>query len=518
MANSRIRRSRHGGAWPALVASAIALAQGGCLLGPDYQRPSNPLPQHFKEGADWQPASADPNGAISSTWWLSFGDPTLSALIEKSLQANQSIVSAEAAYRVALAQVLLARAGLFPLLGATASATRSKSAPEPSTGLAGGKSSAAIANVFEVGLQVSWEPDLWGSVRRTIEANADLAQASDAQLAGERLSIAAALATDYFLLRQADNDLDVLTDERKINEQVVAMTKDALSHGTASNDQLLQAENTLDGVIANVENELALRATYEHALAVLVNAAPAEFSLAAVPNYVFPIPVVPVSIPSVILQRRPDVTSAERTAASANASIGVAEAAFYPTLTLTASGGLVASTLPGLFSVPARVWSLGPSLAETIFDGGAHSAQLQIARATYDEEVAQYRFTVLTAFQNVEDSLAQVRYTKAQGDTLYKVYTRNQLLYKSILAQLAAGTASPEDVLTVQLALVSAKQNWADTESQVAQNTVALIKNLGGGWDGATGDASGASGPGTTSDIDDQGTVNSSAIAAPTIH
>jgi len=305
-------------------------------------------------------------------------------------------------------------------------------------------------------------------------------------------------------LRQADNDLTVYQREQEIEEQIVSMTRDALAHGTASNDQLLQAQDTLDGVVATLENERALRETYEHAIAVLEGVAPSDFAISVVPDYAFPTPGIPLALPSQMLERRPDVVSAERTAASANARIGVAEAAFFPTLDLTANASLVATTLPRLLSVPTRVWSLGPSLAQTIFDGGARSAEVQSARASYDEDVAQYRLTVLTAFQNVEDSLSEVRHVGTQGARLDAIYRRNEKLYQSILAQQRAGTASPQDVLNARLTLEQARQNWEDTESQLAQDTVSLIKNLGGGWDGATGDKDGASGPGAQQSAGEQ--------------
>ncbi len=494
---------------PCFSMLAGALALSACMVGPDYRRPDVATPDSFKEGTDWQRASANPGGAIDSQWWLAFGDPVLNDLVDRSLRANQSIATAEAAYRVALAEVAQARAGLFPTVSASASATRSRGTSSAANGPSAGTgatattikpasanapstSNTAITNSLEVGLQASWEPDLWGAVRRNIEANADLAQASDAQLAGERISIAALVATDYFLLRQADSDLEVYQRQAAIEQQFVMMTQDALSHGTASHDQLLNAENARDGIVANLNYESALRASYEHALAVLVGVAPAQFSVVVDAQYVFPTASVPLTIPSVVLQRRPDVVNAERSAASANARIGVAQAAYFPVLDLTANAGLAADTLSRLLSAPTRVWSLGPALSETIFDGGARSAAVDIARANYDEQVAIYRLTVLSAFQNVEDSLSSVSALRAQSDALQAIYARTEQLYQSIIAQQKAGTASPQDVLNVELALETARQNWEDSRSQVAQATVGLVRNLGGGWDGSSAPIEGA--------------------------
>jgi NodT family efflux transporter outer membrane factor (OMF) lipoprotein len=453
------------------------LALTACAVGPNYHKPRVEIPNDFKEGAEWRRAEANPSGALSSTWWRSYQDDTLNELIEDSLKANQSIVAAEAAYRLARAVVDANVANLYPTIGAGLSASRSSYGPGAST-----TGTKIVGNEFVADLSLSWELDLWGQIRREIESAKAAAEATDAQLAGERLSIASSVALDYFALRQADIDTDLLKQQQDIYERIFAMTQADVAQGTASNDDLLVAQDNLEIVIADLQSTEISREQDEHAIAVLVGKPPEVFSLPPRPDYVFALPAIPSGVPSELLERRYDVVSAERTAASANAKIGAAEAAFYPSLTLSAEGGFEHGAVNRLFSVPNRFWTLGPTLAETLFDGGARTAAVREARATYDEQVANYRQAVLNAFQSTEDSLSSVTHLTRQEIRFADIYKNNRQLLMSEDAQVRAGTASEQSLLTQKLTLLQAEESLKDTQAALAESSVTLVKNLGGGW------------------------------------
>lgn len=457
----------------------------GCMVGPDYHKPPITLPMSFKEGAQWQRAAANPQGALDSQWWLHYHDPVLNDLIERSAKANQSIIAAEAAFRLAQAQVASSRAGLWPTLSAGLSGTRgragsSNSSSSSITGSSG--SSGGVEQSVSATLTASWEPDLWGAVRRGIESSQATAQSSDALLAGVRLSISSSVASNYFGLRQLDIDVALLQQQLQINQQLLAMIQADYTQGTATNDDLLVAQDQLTTVIASLQTSQRSREQFEHALAVLVGAAPADFAVTPLTNFAFALPKPPLSLPSTLLQRRPDVVSAERTAAAANARIGVAEAAFYPNVDLTADVGYRSSALGGLFSVPNRIWTLGPSLAETIFDAGAREAAVNVAQAGYDQDVANYRGTVLSALQNVEDNLSAINHLQQQAEAFQQIFQRNQQLFGSQEAQQRVGVVSRQAVLTQQLLLLQSEQNVRDTQGLLSQSNVALVQSLGGGW------------------------------------
>lgn len=471
---------------PAMLAVSFCVLLGGCMVGPDYRKPDVQIPQSFKEGVDWQRAQVNPSATLSSTWWQMYQDPVLDDLVERSLKANQSIAAAEAAYRVALATVEENTAGLFPTVKAGISASRTgigrgvtqaSGISASSAGLGAG-----VSNSVSATASASWEIDLWGSIRRDIESAKESAQASDAQLAGERLSIAASVVLDYFALRQADYDIRSLTRQQEIDVRLLDMMQQAFKAGAASSDQVLVAQDDLEIVVAQLQSTKISREQDEHALAVLVGVPAGDFTVAPDPDHEFLVPDVPLAMPSELLQRRYDVVSAERTAASANARIGVAEAAYFPSLTLTAEGGFQHNTLAHLFTLPNRLWTLGPQLAETIFDAGARTAAVRQARATYDQDVALYRNTVLTAFSSVEDSLSSVNHLRAQEDAFANILRRNQQLFSSAQAQRDVGAASEQDLLNQRLTLIEAEQSLRDTQSVLVQSTVTLIKNLGGGW------------------------------------
>jgi len=456
----------------------IGLVLGGCMVGPDYQQPAMELPQSFKEGAQWQRAAANPQGAMDSQWWRVYQDPVLNDLVARSAKANQSIIAAEAAYRLAQAQVASSRAGLWPTVGVGLSGSRGSSGSSSTTSTTSG----GVSNSVSATLTASWEPDLWGEVRRGIESSQATAQQSVALLAGVRLSISSSVASNYLGLRQMDIDIGLLQQQQKINQQLLDMIQAQYTQGVATNDQLLIAQDQLTTSIADLQTSLRDREQFEHALAVLVGVAPAEFSVVARNDFSFVLPRPPLTLPSTLLQRRPDVVAAERSAAAANAKIGVAEAAFFPSLDLTAQVGYRGSALGGLFSLPNRIWTLGPALAETLFDGGAREAAVKQAEASYDQIAANYRGTVLGALQNVEDNLSAINHLQTQADAFQQIYQRNQQLFGSQEAQLRAGTVSQQAVLTQQLILLQTEQNLRDTQGQLSQGSVALIQSLGGGW------------------------------------
>ncbi len=468
--------------WRRSCAFAMMVFVGACAVGPNYRKPGVQIPDSFKEGADFQRAQVAPQRSLSSTWWRLYQDDKLTELVESSLKANQSIVAAEAAYRVALATVQANVAGLFPTLTAGLSYTRTGTGAGAAGVSGGSKAVSGVSSTAAANVSASWEPDLWGEIRREIESVKASAQASDAQLAGERLSIAASVAVDYFELRQADIDIKSLKQQQEIYAHILEMTRATYQQGQASNDDVLIAQDNLELLIAELQTTETSREQYEHAIAVLIGVPPAQLTLLPDPSYAFVLPPVPLALPSQLLERRYDVVSAERTAAAANAKIGVAEAAFFPTLTLSAEGGFQHNTFAHLFSLPNRFWTLGPDLAETIFDGGARAAAVHEAEATYDEDAANYRNTVLTAFQNVEDSLSSVNHLSQQMQAYTKILQRNQQLFASERAQRLAGYVSEEDLLTEQLTLLQAEQNLNDVQAQLTQSSISLIKNLGGGW------------------------------------
>ncbi|WEK32554.1 MAG: efflux transporter outer membrane subunit [Candidatus Pseudomonas phytovorans] len=457
----------------------LCLLLTGCMVGPDYQRPVLALPQGFKEGTLWQRAVSNPQGALDSRWWLAFGDSQLNGLVEQAARANQSIVAAEAAWRQAKAQVDINRAGLWPTVSAGLSMSR---------GVDGGGATlskgtgSGVQQTVSATLGASWEPDLWGQVRRTIESSQALAEVSDAQLAGVRLSIASSVASNYLGLRQLDLDIGLLQQQQQLNQQLLDMNQASFLHGTASNDQLLLAQDQLSAVVVNLQVAQRSREQFEHALAVLVGQAPAQFSVPPTAGYAFVVPHPPLSLPSQLLQRRPDVIATERTAAAANARIGVAEAAFFPSLDLSAEVGFRGSALGGLFNASNRIWSLGPSLSATLFDGGARESALRQAYAGYDQDVANYRGTVLAALQNVEDNLSALNHLQRQAETFEQIHQRNQQLFASQQVQQRAGVASRQAVLTQQLLLLQSEQSLRDAQGQLSQASVALIQSLGGGW------------------------------------
>jgi len=447
-------------------------------VGPDYVRPTLAVPAAYKEEGDWKPA--DPRPAASGlAWWKAYGDPVLDGLEDDAGNANQNIREAEATYRQARAIVDEDRAGLFPTLGLNLGAERAR-----------GNSSGVVrtGNNLSLGLAGSWEPDLWGSVRRTIESGAASAEASADDLAAARLSIQTTLAQDYLQLRIADQQRDLYANTIAAYTKALNLTRAQQSVGVALQSDVSLAQAQLAAAQAESVDLEATRAQLEHAIAVLTGRAPAQFALAAAPAdqpLMLRMPETPAGLPSDLLEHRPDIAAAERRAAAANANIGVAKAAYFPQLTLSASGGAGAATLGSLFDTPGRVWSLGAALAQAIFDGGLRTARVAQAEAGYDISVSQYKQTVLAGFQQVEDQLALLRLLARESSFQEQAVRSSQQAQQSALAQYRAGTTSYLNVVTTQTTLLTNQRSAVQLHGRLLAASVTLVSATGGGWSAA---------------------------------
>ena len=461
-----------------LTAFAAAALLSACAVGPDYVRPTLAVPAAYKESGDWKPA--EPRAAASGlAWWQAYGDATLNGLMADALAANQNLRQAEATYRQARALADADRAGLFPSLGLDASVTRARahSGGAVKTSDSGG-----------LGLAASWEPDLWGSVRRTIEAGDAGAQASADDLAAARLSIQTTLAQDYLQLRIADQQRDLHDATVAAYTQALRLVRAQHDVGVALRSDVALAESQLAQAQAAAVDLEATRAQLEHAVAVLTGRAPAQFSLARAPAtqpLALQPPASPAGLPSALLEHRPDIAGAERRAAAANANIGVAKAAYFPQLTLSANGGFSAAALGTLFDTPSRVWSLGAALAQTLFDGGLRRARTAQAEAAYDVAVAQYKETVLGAFQQVEDQLSLLRLLGQETALQDQAVRSSQLAEQLALNQYRAGTASYLGVVTAQALSLANQRSAVQLRGRLLAASISLVAATGGGWSAA---------------------------------
>jgi NodT family efflux transporter outer membrane factor (OMF) lipoprotein len=455
-----------------------------CTLGPNYARPAVEAPAAYKEAQGWKPAQPRDNEPRGN-WWSVFNDPQLDALVSQVEVSNQTIKAAEARVREARALTQQAQAALFPIVTANASATRSggRGGTGSNVDNAGGQGGGPRNN-FNVALDVNWELDLWGRVRRTIEAGEATAQASVADLEAAKLSAQAQLAEDYFLLRVQDAQIRLLNDTVDAYQKSLKLTQNQYAVGVAARADVAQAETQLKSTQAQALDAGVQRVQLEHAIAVLLGKPPADFSIA--PEAVaITFPPIPPGLPSELLERRPDIAAAERRAAAANAQVGVAEAAFFPSLTLSATGGFQSSVLSQLFSLPSRYWSLGPALAQTIFDAGLRRAQTAQAMATYDENVASYRQTVLAGFQEVEDNLAALRILEQEALVQDEAVKSARESLTITLNQYRAGTANYLAVVVAQATALSNERAALAILARRQTASVTLIKALGGGWDAA---------------------------------
>lgn len=463
------------------VLAAALLA--GCAVGPDYIRPPLEAPSAYKEDGPWRPAQPQQIDS-QHPWWSLYGDSVLDGLIAQANQANQNIAQAQAQVRQAHAVADAARAGFFPTVGATAGTGR---ALTNSNGI-------HLGNTVNTGLQASWEPDLWGSVRHAVEAGDAGSQASADTLAAARLSVQATLAQNYFQLRASDRQIALYLRTVAAYRKALALTQAQYAAGVALRSDVALAQTQLESADAQRLDLQVQRAQLEHAIAILLGKAPAAFDLPALAALeaaqapMATLPSIPTGLPSELLERRPDIASAERRAAQANANIGVARAAYYPALTLGASLGSSASSLAALFTTPARVWSLGAALAGTLFDGGLHKALDAQAVAAYDIAAAQYRQTVLAGFQEVEDNLAALRVLGEESTVQDRAVQAAQLAERLALSQYRAGTASYLAVVSAQTLSLTNQRALEQLRGRQLIASVALITATGGGWIPASGE------------------------------
>ncbi len=463
-----------------------------CASGPDYVRPALPLPAAYKENGPWKPAQPKQADA-SHPWWTRYGDADLDALVTQANAASQDIRVAEAQYRQARAAAQLARAGFTPVLGAGISAGRARThtAQGPVT-----------ADSNTLALDASWEPDIWGRVRRSVEAGEAAAQASAADLAAARLSIQAELVQDYLQLRITDAQKDLIAHTVQEYGKALALTRSQYNAGIVTRADVALAETQLQSASAQAIDLDVLRTQLEHAIAILTGRSPAELTIAARPADALglALPDVPAGLPSQLLERRPDIAAAERRAAAANAEIGVVQSAWFPSLVLSASGGYAGTGFSQWLNAPGRIWSLGATLAGTIFDGGARRAQSDEAVAAYDAAAARYKQSVLTGLQDVEDNLAALRVLGAERAVQDSAVASARVAERTSLAQYRAGTTTYLQVVTAQTLLLSNRRSAVQLLGRQLVASAALVKALGGGWstDGLA-DAAGNSAPARTS-------------------
>jgi NodT family efflux transporter outer membrane factor (OMF) lipoprotein len=483
MGRYSVARDFNPGLWILLL--SLGLLAGCAAVGPNYHKPAVETPGGFKEAPPegWKRAQPS-DAALRGKWWELFGDPALSALEEQVSVSNQTLAQAAAQFRGARAAVALARAGLFPTVTAGAQASRSHSGSGRSAANTSGStasSSSGDATVYQVPIDFTWELDLWGRVRRDVESNVAAAQASAADVENVRLSLQAELAVDYFQLHGLDEQKQLL--DSTVNEYQTAfkITSNRHDQGVASGADLAEAETQLETARAAAIDLGVARTQLEHAIAILTGKAPVDLTIPPAPIHFAP-PVVPVALPSELLERRPDIAAAERRVASANAQIGVAQAAYYPTLSLNASGGFESSTLGKLFSLPSRFWSLGPQLLGTLFDGGRRRAVKEQAEANYDATVAAYRESVLDAFQAVEDNLAALRILTDEATQQVAATRAAERSLALTRNRYNAGIATYLEVITAQNAAYSNERNTVDLRIRQMTASVNLIKALGGGW------------------------------------
>jgi NodT family efflux transporter outer membrane factor (OMF) lipoprotein len=482
----------------AAVVTAVTLVTG--CVGPPYVKPEVSTPSGFKEGSPaayvgadagaWQPAQPQ-DAVLKGKWWEAFGEPELNALEEQLDINNQNIAQFFQNFMAARAQVAIARASYFPTVTAAPAANRTHSSGALGSGVGTTTGSGSVVstsgstyNIFQMPFDVSWQPDLFGRIRNTVREARYAAQVSAADLENERLTEQASLAEFYFQLRGQDALQDLYNKTIEAQQKSLDLTRVLLETGIDSPEDVAQAEVTLANTEATAAGVATNRAIYEHAIATLIGKPASDFSM-PVKALSTPVPSVPVDIPSKLLQRRPDIAAAERTMAQANALIGVETAAYFPTLSLTASGGWEAAAVKNLFTVPARFWSLGATASQTIFDGGLRRATLHQYSAQFNADVAAYRETVLTAFQQVEDNIATVRVLSQQIEREKTAVTAAQRFLDLATSRYQTGIDPYLNVITAETTLLTDQQTEVTLRVNEMTAAVKLIQALGGGWDTA---------------------------------
>ena len=471
-----------------LSALILAIALGGCMVGPKYSRPAavvplvfkEPPPDSFKESDGWK-AAQPLDRVLRGNWWQLFGDPQLNALEEQLTAANQDLKVAEARYQQARTMIRFNRASEFPTISAGPSIGSERESSNQPFRIAAFPASGNFVLPFEV----SWEADLWGRIRRTVNAAREEAQATAADRENASLSLHAELAFDYFELRAADAQQRLLDDTVKAYTDALQLTTNRFEGGASPKSDVSQARTQLDTTRVADTDIGVQRAQYEHAIAILVGKPPAEFSLAAEPLNM-QVPVIPVGLPSQLLERRPDIAAVERRMAEANEQIGIARAAYFPTLTLSASAGFEGSSLMNWLTWPSRFWAVGPTLSQTLFDGGRRRSTSDATLAAYDASVAGYRETILTAFQQVEDNLAAMRILEQESQQQQQAVADARESLELFTNRYTGGVDTYLQVITAETTALSNERNDVDIMRRRMDASVLLIKALGGGWNAST--------------------------------
>lgn len=464
-----------------IAALCIAALFAGCAVGPDYVRPDAPMTDAYKLVDGWKPA-APADVFHRGAWWEVYGDEQLNALVAQVNVSNQNLLAAEAQFRQARAIVGEARSQLFPTAGIGVSFNRSHQSGNLFGNLGG---SGKNVSDYSLPLSIDWDLDVWGRIRRNIESQEANAQALAADVESARLSLQAELAADYFQLRFVDADKAIFDTSIEAFERSLQLTRSRYTNGIASRGDVAQAQTQLESTRAQAIDLGIQRAQLENAIAVLIGVPPATFSLPSMPLDQTP-PPIPAGVPSELLERRPDVAAAERTVAAANAQIGVAIAAYYPSVTLSASGGFESSHISDWLTWPSRFWSVGPTISQTLYDGGFRGAQTEAARAQYDNTVAGYRQSVLTAFQQVENNLAALRILEQEAAVTATAVQAARESVALTTNRYKEGAASYLDVVVTQAAALNNERADNEVRGRRMVASVQLIQALGGGWDASS--------------------------------
>jgi NodT family efflux transporter outer membrane factor (OMF) lipoprotein len=470
------------------IACCISLFLSGCMVGPKYVKPTAPMapgfkeqpPESFKESDGWKTAQPS-DQALRGNWWEIFGDPQLNALEEEVTVSNQNLKVAEARFRQARAMIRFNRSAEFPTITTSPSIANERlSANQPyfPQSLANNGTGA-----YTLPFDLSYEVDLWGRIRRTVSASKEEAQASAADLQTANLSLHAELAVDYFELRSADVQEQLLDDTVKAYTGALQLTQNRFVGGAAPKSDVAQAQTQLDGARVQDTDITVMRAQFEHAIATLIGKPPAEFNITPAPKTALQLPVIPVGVPASLLERRPDIAAGERRVAEANDQIGIARAAFFPSLVLSASGGFTGTTIANWFNWPSRMWAVGGQASQTIFDAGRRRAVSEGAAANYDGTVGSYRQTTLTAFQEVEDNLAALRILEKEAQQQREATASAGESLQLFTNRYEGGVDNYLQVITAQTVLLTNQRNDIDIERRRMDASVLLVKAVGGGWD-----------------------------------
>jgi NodT family efflux transporter outer membrane factor (OMF) lipoprotein len=471
---------------PIFLLSALTLLTG-CMVGPKYAKPSAPMapefkeqpPNSYKDNDGWKTAQPG-DRALRGNWWQIFGDPQLNALEDQLTASNQDLKVAESRLRASRAEIRFNRSYLAPTIAASPSVTNERvSANQPY--FPSSQANNGTGN-YSLPIDLSYEVDLWGRVRRTVSASREEAQASAADLETASLSLHAELAIDYFELRSADAQKQLLDDTVKAYTDALQLTENRFEGGASPKSDVAQAQTQLDEAKVEDTDVMVARAQFEHAIAVLIGKPPAEFSLPPSQQVRLQLPVIPVGLPSTLLERRPDIAAAERRMAEANDQIGIARAAYFPTLTIGATGGFEGTTATNWLNWPSRLWAVGPELSETLFDAGRRHATSEAAQANYDGTVATYRQTALNAFQEVEDNLAELRILEGEADQQHQATASAQESLQLFTNRYQGGVDNYLQVITAQTIALADERNDIDIQRRRMDASVLLIKAVGGGW------------------------------------